>query len=63
MFNINVGYPTEDEEFQIVRMTTQGHKIDLKHVLSGDEVIALQDIVRKVRWRITSSGMRCSSPD
>jgi MoxR-like ATPase len=48
MFNINVGYPTEDEEFQIVRMTTQGQKIDLKHVLSGDEVIALQDIVRKV---------------
>jgi MoxR-like ATPase len=48
MFNINVGYPTEDEEFQIVRMTTQGHKIDLKHVLSGDEVMALQEIVRKV---------------
>ena len=48
MFNINVGYPTEDEEFQIVRMTTQGQKIDLKHVLSGDEVMALQDIVRKV---------------
>ena len=48
MFNINVGYPSEDEEFQIVRMTTQGQKIDLKHVLSGDEVIALQEIVRKV---------------
>ena len=48
MFNINVGYPTEDEEFQIVRMTTQGQKIDLKHVLSGEEVTALQDIVRKV---------------
>ena len=48
MFNINVGYPTEEEEFQIVRMTTQWQKIDLKHVLSGDEVMALQDIVRKV---------------
>src|SRR5437588_4191953 len=48
MFNINVGYPTEDEEFQIVRMTTQGQKIELKHVLSGEEVMALQDIVRKV---------------
>ena len=24
MFNINVGYPTEDEEFQIVRLTTPG---------------------------------------
>jgi MoxR-like ATPase len=48
MFNINVGYPTEDEEFQIVRMTTAGQKIELKHVLSGEEVMALQDIVRKV---------------
>jgi len=48
MFNINVGYPTEDEEFQIVRLTTAGRTFDLKHVLSGDEVIALQEIVRKV---------------
>jgi MoxR-like ATPase len=48
MFNINVGYPTEEEEFQIVRLTTAGQSIDLKHVLSGEEVIALQEIVRKV---------------
>lgn len=48
MFNINVGYPTEDEEFQIVRLTTAGRTVDLKHVLSGDEVIQLQEIVRKV---------------
>src|SRR3954469_20091339 len=48
MFNINVGYPTEDEEFQIVRLTTQGQKIELSHILSGEEVMALQDIVRKV---------------
>src|SRR3954453_12261384 len=48
MFNINVGYPTEEEEFQIVRLTTAGRTIDLKHVLSGDAVIALQEIVRKV---------------
>src|ERR1700761_1159310 len=48
MFNINVGYPTEEEEFQIVRMTTSGQKMDLSHVLSGEDVIALQEIVRKV---------------
>ncbi|HEX3358837.1 MAG TPA: MoxR family ATPase [Tepidisphaeraceae bacterium] len=48
MFNINVGYPTEDEEFQIVRLTTAGREFDLKHVLSGDEVMTLQEIVRKV---------------
>src|SRR6476661_9525432 len=47
-FKINVGYPTEDEEFQIVRLTTAGKTVDLGHVLSGEEVIALQEIVRKV---------------
>ncbi len=48
MFNINVGYPSEEEEFQIVRLTTMGRKIDLQHVLSGEEIMALQEIVRKV---------------
>ena len=40
MFKINVGYPSEDEEFQIVRLTTMSRKIELQHVLSGEEVIA-----------------------
>lgn len=48
MFNIQVGYPTEDEEFRIIRLTTENRKPELSHVLSGEEVIALQEIVRKV---------------
>jgi MoxR-like ATPase len=48
MFNINVGYPSEEEEFQIVRLTTMGREVQLSHVLSGEEVIKLQDVVRKV---------------
>src|ERR1700760_3327298 len=48
MFNINVGYPSEEEEFQIVRLTTMSRQIQLSHVLNGDEVLALQEIVRKV---------------
>src|SRR3954466_14744635 len=48
MFNINVGYPSEEEEFQIVRLTTMGREINLHHVLSGDEVMQLQEVVRKV---------------
>jgi MoxR-like ATPase len=48
MFNINVGYPTEEEEFQIVRLTTMGRDVQLQQVLSGEEVMHLQDIVRKV---------------
>jgi MoxR-like ATPase len=48
MFNVLVSYPSEQEEFDIVRLTTAPRKIDLKHVLSADEVLALQDLVRKV---------------
>jgi MoxR-like ATPase len=48
MFNINVGYPSEDEEFQIVRLTTMGRDIQLQQVLGGEEVMQLQEIVRKV---------------
>src|SRR6059058_6158806 len=48
MFNVFVDYPNEDEEFRIVKLTTQGQKIDMQHILSGEEVIQLQDVVRKV---------------
>jgi MoxR-like ATPase len=48
MFNILVGYPSEEEEFQIVRLTTATQKVELRHVLSGEEIMQLQDVVRKV---------------
>ena len=48
MFNINVGYPSEEEEFQIVRLTTMGREVQLQQVLDGEEVLHLQEIVRKV---------------
>jgi MoxR-like ATPase len=48
MFNIHVGYPSEDEEFQIVRLTTMSRAVELTPVLESEEVIQLQDIVRKV---------------
>jgi MoxR-like ATPase len=48
MFNIRVGYPSEEEELKIVQMTTAGQNVELKHVLGGDEVLKLQELVRKV---------------
>jgi MoxR-like ATPase len=48
MFHIHVGYPTEEEEFQIVRLTTMSREIKLQHILTGEEIISLQEIVRKV---------------
>lgn len=48
LFNIHVGYPTEEEEFQIVRLTTAGKKVELKHILSTEDVLHIQEIVRRV---------------
>jgi MoxR-like ATPase len=48
MFNIRVGYPSEAEEMKIVQMTTAGGQADLKQVLSGGEILKLQELVRKV---------------
>ena len=48
MFNVIVDYPAEEEEREIVRSTTAGLKVNLEPVLSGDEILKLQEIVRKV---------------
>ncbi len=48
MFEIRVDYPTEDEEFEIIRQTT-GRTVDaISKVLSHEEWLALQQIVRQV---------------
>ena len=48
MFLIEVGYPTEDDEVEIVRQTTgaQGRKPEA--VLSVDDVLRFQELVRRV---------------
>jgi MoxR-like ATPase len=48
MFNIYVDYPSEEEEFQIVRRTTADFSVQLAHTLNADEILSLQQIVRRV---------------
>ena len=48
MFNIYVDYPEEEEEFEIMRMTTTDEEMEVDEILSGEEIIALQHIVRRV---------------
>src|SRR5438067_11308676 len=48
MFNIQVDYPEEEEEFRIVEMTTSTHVPKLESVLSATDILEMQDIVRKV---------------
>ena len=48
MFKVFVRYPTFEEERQIARQTTSGLEVDVKPVLSGEQVLRLQDVVRQV---------------
>ncbi len=48
MFNIYINYPGKDDEKHIVMATTSTYDPTLEHVLTGEEVLRLQKIVRKV---------------
>jgi len=45
MFNIKVDYPSEEEELEIVKTTTTPFLPELEAVLTGQEIIELQQIV------------------
>jgi MoxR-like ATPase len=48
MFNIKVGYPTLDEEEQILAQTTRGERPEVRKVLSGRAIVNLQKLVGSV---------------
>lgn len=48
MFNLWLDYPSFDEETKIVQSTTSEYKPVLKSIINADEIIAFQDLVRKV---------------
>jgi MoxR-like ATPase len=48
MFKIFVDYPQEEEEFEIVKITTAPFKPQLSKTLNAQDIIELQEIVRRV---------------
>jgi len=48
MFHIRIDYPTEEQEIQIVQQTTSAHMPDLAPILSGEQVLRVQHLVREV---------------
>ena len=48
MFNVQVGYPSADEEVAIVNRTTGGERAELRQVLTGEDINRFQDLVRRV---------------
>jgi len=48
MFKILVGYPSEEEELRIISLTTSGGETPLQRIFNSDDILAIQDIVRRV---------------
>src|SRR5580704_12063538 len=48
LLKVFVGYPSEEEERKIYRLTTSDACVDPTAVLSGEEILKLQHIVRRV---------------
>lgn len=48
MFNVWLDYPKYEEELTVVKNTTSDRKVQLNKVLGGDEIIRLQDLIRRI---------------
>ena len=48
MFNIPLGYPSYEEELEIVKSTTAIQSIELQHVVTGDQILFFQQLIRKI---------------
>src|SRR5262249_31311569 len=48
MFNIVIGYLSEDEELQVVNQTTTIRNVEFEKTISGPEIIEFQKLVRKM---------------
>ena len=48
MFNIKVGYPSRAEEIEIMRRTTSTQRPQLEALLSAEDILRLQEVVRQV---------------
>src|ERR671929_176601 len=48
MFEIVVGYLSEDEEVEVVRATTAVQRHQFRHAVTGPDIVAYQQLVRRV---------------
>lgn len=48
MFNIWVDYPSFQEEVDVVKATTAELETDVKQVISGEEILHFQNLIRKI---------------
>jgi len=48
MFNVYLDYPTYEQELSIVKSTTSDREVKLETILTAQEILYFQDLVRKI---------------
>ena len=48
MFNISLDYPSYEEEIAVVKATTKNTKYDLNHIVTGQQILYFQELIRKI---------------
>lgn len=48
MFNVWLDYPSYEEELNVVKLTTTDQSVKLNHVLSGEEIVYFQHLIRRM---------------
>jgi len=48
MFNVMLDYPSVEEEIQVVKNTTSAYNPELSKVISGEEIIYFQQLIRRI---------------
>lgn len=48
MFNIPLDYPSYAEEVAVVKGTTSNEKIELRSILTGDQILYFQNVIRRI---------------
>ncbi|MCY3009107.1 MAG: MoxR family ATPase [Planctomycetota bacterium] len=48
MFKVHVSYPSFADEFEVARRTTGQNKTTIEPVLSGEEILSLQEFIRSI---------------
>ena len=48
MFNIPLDYPSYAEEIAVVKATTSGKSVQLNHIVTAEQILAFQQLVRKI---------------
>lgn len=63
MFNIRVDYPSFAEEVAIVKGTTGGETVELKHILDAQSIMDIQSLIRRipVSDQVTEYAVRIAS--